>query len=429
MRCGATVTPSTTEPDTPLPTRLLGYTVAATLARLADEMVGITVVLLVLARTGNDTALAGAAVAGYTLPAVLTGPLLGAWLGHARRPKLALAGNELLLALVAFTLVAVVGHVPGVVVVGLTALAGLSLPMTSGGFSSLVPRLTHGTALSRANTVDALTFNTAAMGGPAVGGVIASVFGAGTAVVVLGCCALAAIAATLAIPVAPADRVTTEAPALLATARAGLRHLAATPPLRGATVASVGSLGCVGMLVVALPQRSFDLGVSRGDAGFLWAAVEVGCALAVVTVNPWLRRWRPERTVFVSVALYGLAVASWALAGSFALILALSVVAGFMVGPTLPAVFASRQRYTPAPLLAQVSTTGASLKIGGFAVGSAVSGVIVPVLGPTVVILLVAAGQLAAATLGWLAAATPAAEPARAAATRGRYKPLRRPRA
>jgi hypothetical protein len=92
-------------------------------------------------------------------------------------------------------------------------------------------------------------------------------------------------------------------------------------------------------------------------------------------------------------------------------------------------VFAARQRYTPAPLLAQVSTTGASLKIGGFAVGSALSGVIVPVLGPTVVILLVAAGQLAAAILGWLAAATPAAEPARAAATRGRYKPLRRPRA
>lgn len=73
---------------------LVRYALAATLARLSDEMVGVSVVLLVLDRTGS-AALAGAAVAGYTLPAVLTGPLLGAWLSGARQPRLALAGNEL----------------------------------------------------------------------------------------------------------------------------------------------------------------------------------------------------------------------------------------------------------------------------------------------------------------------------------------------
>lgn len=405
MRCGATVTTSTTVQGTA--PRLFGYATAATLARLADEMVGLTVALLVLSRT-DSTTLAGAAVAGYTLPAVLTGPLLGAWLGHARHPKLALAGNELLLALVAFTLVAAVGHTPAVVVVGLTMVAGASLPMTSGGFSSLVPRLAHGPGLTRANTVDALTFNIAAMGGPAVGGLIAGWFGPPAAVVVLGGFALVAITATLAIPLTPVDPVTTGRPSLLHTAKAGLRHLAVTPPLRGATLASVLSLGCVGLLVIALPRRAATLGVGTGAAGFVWAAVEVGAALAVVMVNARLRRFRPERVVFVTLLLYGVAVASWSLAGTFALLLTLAVVAGFVEGPTLTSVFLARQRYTPSDLLAQVSTTGASLKIGAFALGSAAGGLLVPVLGPAAVIAVVGAGQVLAVALGWLAARAPA---------------------
>jgi MFS family permease len=405
MRCGALVTTSSTVQGA-VP-RLVGYATAATLARLADEMVGLTVALLVLSRTGS-TALAGAAVAGYTLPAVLTGPLLGAWLGHARHPKLALAGNELLLALVAFALVTAVGRVPGVVVVGLMVLAGASLPMTSGGFSSLVPRLAHGPGLTRANTADALTFNIAAMGGPAVGGLIAGWFGPPAAVTVLGGFTLVAIAATLAIPLTPADAATDQRPSLWLTAKAGLRHLAVTPPLRGATLASVLSLGCVGLLVIALPRRAANLGVSAGAAGFVWAAVEVGAALAVVLVNARLRRFRPERVVFVTVLLYGVAVAAWSVAGTFALLVVLAVVAGFLEGPTLTAVFAARQRYTPPALLAQVSTTGASLKIGAFALGSAAGGLLVPVLGPAAVIAVVGAGQVVAVALGRLAAREPA---------------------
>jgi MFS family permease len=100
--------------------RLARYAVAATLARFADEMVSVSVVLLVLDRT-NSKALAGAVVAGYTLPAVLTGPLLGAWLaGAGRGARLALAVNELVLAAVAVGLALTVGHVPAVVLIALT---------------------------------------------------------------------------------------------------------------------------------------------------------------------------------------------------------------------------------------------------------------------------------------------------------------------
>src|SRR5207302_78986 len=154
---------------------LARYAVAATLARLADEMVGVSVVLLVLGRTG-DFGLSGAAVAGYTLPAVLTGPLLGAWLAGARHPKLALAANELVLAGVSVGLVATVGRAPAAVVLLMTLLAGASLPLTSGGFSSLLPALVGVAGLPRANTVDAATINGAAVAGPALAGTVAAAF-------------------------------------------------------------------------------------------------------------------------------------------------------------------------------------------------------------------------------------------------------------
>jgi hypothetical protein len=68
----------------------------------------------------------------------------------------------------------------------------------------------------------------------------------------------------------------------------------------------------------------------------------------------------------------------------------------------LPALFATRQQYSPPALLSQVSTTGASLKIGAFALGSVLGGALAPTLGPESVIVVVGAAQLVAAGLGWL---------------------------
>ena len=57
----------------------LKFLSAATLARVSDEMFSVGVVLLVLERT-DSAGLAGAAVAAITLPSLISGPLLGAWL-------------------------------------------------------------------------------------------------------------------------------------------------------------------------------------------------------------------------------------------------------------------------------------------------------------------------------------------------------------
>jgi MFS family permease len=362
-------------------------------------MVGVAVVLLVLGRT-HDGVLAGAAVAGYTLPAVLTGPLLGAWLANAgRRAPFALAANELVLAGVAVGLTFTVGHAPGVVVVLLTLLAGLSLPLTSGGYSSLLPALVGRDGLTRSNTVDAMSVNGPSIAGPAVAGTVAATLGVGASALGIGVIALLATVATFALPEVPVQQHERES--LWRTTTAGLRHLARTPPLRAATLTSAVGYGSVGLLVVALPARVVEFGASRASAGYLWTALECGGLVGMLLVGPRLRRLRPERAVFVAVASYGVLLVVLAGMPTLTATLVVIVVAGIAEGPNLPAVFAARQRYSPERLLAQVSTTGASLKIGAFALGSVVSGALTGPIGPSAVILLAGLGQLAAVTVGW----------------------------
>jgi predicted MFS family arabinose efflux permease len=380
---------------------LARYAAAAGLARLADEMVGLAMVLLALSRTGRPV-LAGALVTAYTLPVLASGPVLGAWLDRTRHRRPALMVNLAVLAGASVGIAASLARAPVAVPLLLAAVAGVTLPMTSGGFTSLLPRLLPPDRLGRANAVDAVTFNTAAVAGPAVSGALAALAGPDVALVAVALVASAGLAATAGVPVPPPAADRPAGVALLTQVRAGLGHLARTAPLRGATLTTVLGYGAVGMLAVALPLYTRDLGAGEEGAGLLWGALEVGGLAASLSLAYRPLSAPPQRVVYAATALFGLAMASWPLAGSMAVAAGLVALAGAASGPALPAILAVRQRYAPANLLAQVSTTGASLKIGGYAVGATLGGVVVPALGPTAAIALVAATEVSAAGLGAL---------------------------
>ena len=112
------------------------FLLAATLARLASEMFPVAVVLLVLDRTGRP-GLAGTVVAATTLPAVVTGPVLGAWLDRTSRRRVALASNQVLLAASLLGILAAAGRAPGWTLPLLAAVAGLTGPLATGGYTSM----------------------------------------------------------------------------------------------------------------------------------------------------------------------------------------------------------------------------------------------------------------------------------------------------
>jgi MFS family permease len=384
------------------------FLLAATLARLASEMFPVAAVLLVLDRTGRP-GLAGAVVAATTLPAVVTGPVLGAWLDRTSRRRLALASNQVLLAASLLAILAAAGRVPGWVLVPLAALAGMTGPLATGGYTSMIPLLVPERLLARANALEATSFNTAAIAGPAVAGVVAGTAGPAWAVLaeaVLAALALPAIARLPRVPPPAGDR-----PPPLATAiRHGLAHLARTPVLRGVTVATAVGLGGVGLLTLALPFWAEALGAGQAGAGYLWAALEAGAiAGALAAAGPAAGR-PPHRVVLAGLGLFGLAMLAWPLTPSFPAALALVALAGLAEGPAFAATFATRQRWSPAPLRGQIFTTAASVKLGAFAVGSALAGPVLSWADVAGTLVLVGAVQLLAVVLGFATGARGSAQ-------------------
>jgi predicted MFS family arabinose efflux permease len=374
------------------------FLLAATLARLASEMFPVAAVLLVLDRTGRP-GLAGAVVAATTLPAVVTGPVLGAWLDRTPRRRVALASNQVLLAVSLLGILAAAGRTPGWVLVLLAALAGVTGPLATGGYTSMIPLLVPERLLARANALEAASFNTAAIAGPAVAGVVAAT--AGPAAAVLAEAALAALALPAIARLPRIGVPAGEDPAPLAAAiRQGLAHLARTPVLRGVTVATAVGLGGSGLLTLAMPFWAERLGAGRAGAGYLFAALEAGAIAGALAAARPAAPWPPQRVVLAGLGLFGLVVIAWPLAPSFGAALGLVAVAGMVEGPAFAATFATRQRWSPPALRGQIFTTAASLKLGMFAIGSAVAG---PALGAAGVGgILVAAGavQLLGVVLG-----------------------------
>src|SRR3954452_15863786 len=149
--------------------RFLG---AATFARVADEMFSVGVVLLALERTGSAV-LAGFLVAAITLPSLLTAPLLGAWLDLRGRRKALMMLDQVLAAAALVAIALLLGHVPDALVLAIVFLAGLTWPLSFGGFTSLIPAIVPDELLSRANAIEASSFNVALIAGPLLAGAIA----------------------------------------------------------------------------------------------------------------------------------------------------------------------------------------------------------------------------------------------------------------
>jgi predicted MFS family arabinose efflux permease len=364
------------------------YYTAATLARLGDEMVATALAVYLLTR-GTDATLTGLTLSAYALPSVLTGPLLGSWLDGTRHRRAVLATNQLALA------AAMVGIVvtPGWAAPPLAVLAGLALPMTSAGFSAMVPGLTGPDRLTRANSLDSMSFSAAAMAGPAVAGLLAKLItptGSVLAIAAAAVGSLIALAFIAPVPPNPHGRQ----PVLT-----GLRHMVRTPKLRAVTLATTVAWGAMGLLIVALSQRTGELGVGENSAGFVLTAVEIGCVVTNVALIRLQGRWW---VVLVSLAGFGVVLASWSLAATFPILLALALVAGLALGPEFPALLAARQRFSPPELLSQVGATGASLKIGAYSLGAALVGPLRTVMSPAGVIVVVGLMQVVAAGLGWL---------------------------
>jgi MFS family permease len=369
----------------------------ATMSRLADNAAAIALVLLIIARTG-DPRLAGIVVGAFTVPTLVTGPVLGAYLDRMRRKRPLFAANQVLLAAALAGVLAVAGHGPDWLLAVFGLCAGLTAPVLTGGYSSLVPLVVPADALGKANALDSASYDVAGLSGPGLVAAIAGVFGAGAALACVAAIAAAGLLLVLVAPMPAAVRPRVAGGESVAAAVAdGLRLLRDSRPLRAVTIAGAASQFFQGPLPVALPLLAVALGHSTSDGGWLLTAISAGGLIGSL-LSHRLLMWRSGRTVFAG-ALFGFfaCLAAMAVARGFWAAMTLAALAGLADGPSFAATLSVRQRLAPPDRYAQVSATGASLKTGAYALGAASVGLFTGLLTARELMVAIAAGQLLAA--------------------------------
>jgi len=355
-------------------------------------MNSVAVVLFVLAVT-HSAQVAGLTVAASTLPTVVTGPLVGAWLDRSRHRRAVFLASPLLLAVAMCGFLLVGDRLPAGILVLMGFVAGLPSPVRTGGFSGLIPTVVPEQVLPRAYGFEAVSYNVAGIAGPALAGAVAGLAGASWAIVATAMVAMVAVVVVAQVPIVPA----TGAPRRFIPAlRAGLALLWRVRPLRSVTVATTVSQLWFGLIVVAFPLLAHDLGYARAAGGLLFSVFAIGALIGSVSYARVASRVAEEPAAMVGFVLFAVALGAIAAAPTLLVALIASFFSGLIDGPLLAATLNLRQRHAPAWLRTQVFTTAASLKIGAFAVGSALAGPMASWVGARGMLWTVAAGQLAA---------------------------------
>jgi predicted MFS family arabinose efflux permease len=386
----------------------LRFVGAATFARVADEMFSVGVVLLALERTGS-AALAGFLVAAITLPSLVTAPLLGAWLDLRGRRKALMMLDQALASAALVAIALLIGRAPDALLVTIAFLAGLTWPLSFGGFTSLIPALVSDELLPRANAVEATSFNFALIAGPLIAGAIAGIAGPEATVLTEAGLTLFTLVLLVGFDALDSGPVR-EAGSLMQVVRDGLRSLVQVPQLLGVSVAGALNLVGAGFLTVAFPYFCVEhLGAPRNASGALWAAFAFGSAAGALALVRLQRRYRPQDIVLVSMLVFGVLMLPWVLAESLAVALVLVALGSIADGPGLAATFAVRQDWAPRDLQGQIFTTAAGLKVGAFALGAAVAGPLVTGIGSSGAIIASAGTSFVGAAVGWVLVRRPSA--------------------
>jgi hypothetical protein len=210
----------------------------------------------------------------------------------------------------------------------------------------------------------------AALAGPGLAGLLASLAGAPVALAAVVAAVVAALPVAWLLPGRPrpaAVRLTNR----LAD---GFGVVLRTGPLRRATVASTVSCAGVGMVTVCYPLLGAAHLRGPADGALLMTVLAAASLIANAVFARLPLPLSPDAVVRWSTVVLAASCVLAACANGPAMLVAAAVLAGFGERPQLTALFAIRHRETPERVRARVFTTAASVKITGLAAGAALAG-------------------------------------------------------
>lgn len=345
-------------------------------ARIAQSMVGIVVILFALQRY-NSPQLAGLVAFSSIAPGMLISPIAGALLDRHGRIRLIIL--DYTVAAVSLLLVAGLsqaGSLPAPLLVAITALASLTGPLSGSGLRSLFPLLVPKPLWERVNAVDSNGWVLATVVGAPFGAVAAQILGFETA---LGLIAAAYVLAAVVIFGAPDPRTDVASTgSLLLDAWQGLVYTWRNRTLRSLAISlSVMNLSG-GVIQIVVPLLVLKrLGMGQDMVGYMFGLSGAFGVISAFFSGRIRTEGRERRMILLPAAAFvgTSAILLWP-AGLLPIALCMAI-SGLVNGPLDIAMFTLRQRKTDQAWMGRAFTVSMNLNFSGFPIGAALAGVLV----------------------------------------------------
>jgi MFS family permease len=266
-------------------------------------------------------------------------PLLGGVLADRadRRRVLIATQSGLALSSLALALVTQLGSTELWILYALTAISASFSAFDQPARGSLVPTLVERSELPAAIALNQMLYQTAAVVGPAIGGLVIASFGVAAAYWVDTITFGAAIAAAVAIN---APRQMLAAPqSIVESLVEGVMYVLRQRLLFSTMVLDLAAMffGSIRALMPFYAEQVFKVGAA--GLGLLFAAPGVGALIAVLT-SGWVSRVRrPGVAVLVAVCVWGIAIAAFGLMTEELFLLGLVLLAIAEAADVLSAIF------------------------------------------------------------------------------------------
>lgn len=307
--------------------------------------------------------------ASATIPIMLLGVFAGAIAdNHDRRLVMLVAQSGMLLVSAVLAALTFAGAIGPYALLALTLAVGAGTALNAPAWQASVRIQVAPEDLPQAISLGAISFNLARSVGPAVGGVLISIWSPAVAFALnaVSYVGMVVVLARWRPPVARPRR----APMLRSIAQ-GLDFCRRTPPIRKVLLrGGLFGFGAAGYQAL-LPSVARDrLHGSEIDYGLMLAAFGIGSIAVALWVSRWRRRWGSEIVVSAATLAFLVAQLGISLAGSLAAALPATLVAGAGWVAAMTSLNVAMQLRSPEAILGRCLSIYQAVTFGGMALGA-----------------------------------------------------------
>jgi predicted MFS family arabinose efflux permease len=343
------------------------------IARIAQSMVSVTIVLFALA-VYDSAPLAGLATFFSIFPGLLLSPIAGALLDRHGRTRL--VSLDYLIALASLTMMgtlALAGRLPAWLLIVIAGIASLTGPLSATGLRSLFPVIVPKHLWERVNAIDSTGYVFATIVGPPLAAALVAVFGGAVTFIVIG--TGYGVAAFIVGRLADPPIATASTGRLRADAWEGLLYTWRNPTLRGLGF-SISTLNlATGALTIIVPLMVLQrLHFPEPVVGMVIAIQGVAGITAAFFFGRQDTRDRERTMLAIPMIVTAVAMALLLMKSSLSMLALVMIVTGLCSGPIDIALFTVRQRRTDPSWAGRAFAVSMSFNYAGTPIGSALAG-------------------------------------------------------